>query len=206
MTEGNMSGADPMSDTLDFVKRLWSGMNVPGMPAMAAPTLSIEDLEQKITDLKAVESWLSVNMNMLRNTIQAMEVQRATIGALQSMGAAFQSAMGGGAEEKFAAAFWSALQPTQASPATAAEREPAGAPPTPKATVSAPAELAAQMTSPAAWWGILQDQFKQAVSSTITAPEAKATEAAVQSQAAPPKPAAAKSSPAGRKRKPAPKA
>lgn len=221
MTQGNTSGAGPMSDTLDFVKKLWGGMSVPGMPAMVAPTLSVEELEQKITDLKAVESWLSVNMSMLRNTIQAMEVQRATIGTLQSMSAAFQSAVDSSAEQKFdAAAFWASLQAEKASPAApgAKAADPASASEQPKATISAPNELAAQMVSPAAWWGILQNQFKQAVSNAIAEPEPAAatggaaaaakTPAAPRKPAARPaaKPAAAKSAPAARKRKPAPKA
>lgn len=220
MNQGNMSGAGPMGDTLEFVKKLWGGMSVPGMPAMVAPTLSVEELEQKINDLKTVESWLNVNMSMLRNTIQAMEVQRATIGTLQSMSAAFQSAVDSSAEHKFdAAAFWASLQPAKPAPAAAgakaAEPEPAPAPapaPEPKATVSAPDELAAQMASPAAWWGILQNQFKQAVSNAIAEPEAGAAAAATPAKpAAAPrkaaaKPAAAKAAPAAPKRKPAPKA
>jgi hypothetical protein len=219
MTQGNMSGAGPMSDTLDFVKKLWGGMSVPGMPAMIAPTLSVEELEQKINDLKTVESWLNVNMAMLRNTIQAMEVQRATLGTLQSMSTAFQSAVSG-AEDKFdATAFWSSLQPAKTSPAAppaaVAKPEPASAP-EPKATVSASEDLAAQMASPTAWWNILQNQFKQAVSNAITEPEPKADDAAATPKAsaatrkptaeAAPKPAAAKSSPAAPKRKPTPKA
>lgn len=220
MAQGNMFGAAPMTDTLDFVKKLWGGMSVPGMPAMVAPTLSVEELEQKITDLKAVESWLNVNMSMLRNTIQAMEVQRATIGTLQSMSAAFQTAVDSSTEKKFdSAAFWTALQAEKPVPAAAvvkpAEPEPV-APPAPKATISEPSELAAQMASPAAWWDVLQNQFKQAVSNAITEPEAetKATkpQTAPSKAAAKPaakstaKPAAAKSTPATAKRKPAPKA
>ncbi len=220
MAQGNIFGAVPMTDTLDFVKKLWGGMSVPGMPAMVAPTLSVEELEQKITDLKAVESWLNVNMSMLRNTIQAMEVQRATIGTLQSMTAAFQTAVDSSTEKKFdSAAFWSALQAEKPAPVAPivkpAEPEPV-TPPAPKATVSEPSELAAQMASPTVWWDVLQNQFKQAVSNAMVEPETetKATKppAAPSKAAAKPaaksaaKPAAAKSSPATPKRKPAPKA
>jgi hypothetical protein len=65
-----------MNDTLDFVKSLWGSMSVPGL---TAPTLSVEELDKKINDLKAVESWLNLNMSMLRGSIQALEVQRGTI-------------------------------------------------------------------------------------------------------------------------------
>src|SRR6476661_1019670 len=88
----NMPG---MTDTLDFVKNLWGSMNLPGtnMSGMAAPPLSTEDLDKRIADLKAVESWLNMNVTMLRGTIQTMEVQRATLSTLKSMGASMAEAM-----------------------------------------------------------------------------------------------------------------
>ena len=72
----NIPGMGAMTDTLDFVKNLWGGMSVPGMgiPGMVMPTLSVEEINKQIADLKAVESWLTLNMNMLRGTIQALEV------------------------------------------------------------------------------------------------------------------------------------
>ena len=108
-----------MTDTLDFVKNLWGGMGVPGM---TAPTLSVDDLDKKIADLKAVEAWLALNSSMVRGTIQALEVQRGTLAALKSMGDAFakaaeQPASGkdtsaAGAMPPFAdpAAWWNTLQ------------------------------------------------------------------------------------------------
>src|SRR5215212_7434460 len=86
MSKSNASsipGVGAMTDTLEFVKNMWSGMNIPGM---VIPTLSVDDINKQITDLKAVEAWLTLNMNMLRGTIQALEVQSATIATLQSMG------------------------------------------------------------------------------------------------------------------------
>ena len=73
----NIPGAAVMTDTLDFVKNLWGSMGVPGMaiPGITAPTLSIEELDKKINDLKAVEAWLNLNMTMLRGTIQAYRIQ-----------------------------------------------------------------------------------------------------------------------------------
>ena len=48
------------------------------------PTLDIEELDKRIQDLKSVENWLQLNMNVLRSTIQGLEVQRATLAALKS--------------------------------------------------------------------------------------------------------------------------
>jgi hypothetical protein len=92
-----MPGMGAMNDTLDFVKKLWGGMSVPGM---VVPTVSVDELQQKITDLKAVESWLNLNLTMLRNTIQALEIQRATLSTIQSMGAAMGAAMRPGEDGK----------------------------------------------------------------------------------------------------------
>jgi hypothetical protein len=75
-------GASGMSDPLGWIKRLWGSMQVPGM---VTPPMSLDELDQKIQDLKTVESWLNVNMSMLRGTIQTLEVQRATLSALQSL-------------------------------------------------------------------------------------------------------------------------
>ena len=44
----------------------------------------INELEKKITDLRAVENWLKLNLSMLSSTIQGMEVQLATIVTLKS--------------------------------------------------------------------------------------------------------------------------
>lgn len=96
-SKSGMPGSGGMADPLDFVKRLWGGMAVPGM---AVPTVSVDELNQKIADLKAVESWLNMNMSMLRSTIQAMEVQSATLTTIQSMGAMMGAAMKPGDDGK----------------------------------------------------------------------------------------------------------
>ncbi|MDO9218008.1 MAG: hypothetical protein Q7U14_12100, partial [Lacisediminimonas sp.] len=55
-------GSDPMGDTLGFMKNLWAGVKMPGM---TMPSLSVEDVNKQITDLKTVETWLGLNMSML---------------------------------------------------------------------------------------------------------------------------------------------
>lgn len=95
-----------MTDTLEFVKNLWSGMNVPGvgMPGMADATLSTDALDKKIADLKAIEAWLNMNTSMLRATIQGLEVQRGTLATLKSMSATMAQAMSQASEQAAAAA------------------------------------------------------------------------------------------------------
>ncbi|MFZ6766763.1 PhaM family polyhydroxyalkanoate granule multifunctional regulatory protein [Undibacterium sp. Di26W] len=204
-------GMNAMGDTLSFVKKLWGSMQVPGM---VAPPMSLDELDKKIQDLKTVESWLTVNMNMLRGTIQALEVQRATIAALQSLGESFaQHAQQAGAMAEQAAANFGAAGNTHADgssattsntkastshadwpmhPATTKEPEPDpdeevdeladDMPPETLASATSqeeekpeaqPAEnpvqsdASAQFVNPAAWWGLLQEQFKQAVSKAM---------------------------------------
>ncbi|TXF97196.1 PhaM family polyhydroxyalkanoate granule multifunctional regulatory protein [Massilia arenae] len=175
-----------MSDTLEFVKNLWGGMNIPGaMPGMGSmhmpgAALSVEDLDKKIADLKAVESWLNLNLSMLRGSIQALEIQRGTLATLKAMGDSMAQAMSqtGAASDAamapFAQFFTQAAQ--AASPAAAAKPSDSAAPPPPAPSAAAPdtpsppseAEASgAAMPAAVAWWNLLQDQFRQAVASAM---------------------------------------
>lgn len=170
----NISGSGAVTDTLEFVKNLWGSMAIPGIggPGMAAPTVSIDDLDKKIADLKAVESWLNVNMSMLHGTIQALEIQRGTLATLKAMGASFAAA----------------VQPPPAASNGAAKSPPAAASAPSPSSDAAPAEgegdaAAAAMPNPALWWNLLQDQFKQAVTAAMS-PEAIAGATAMAQDAA----------------------
>lgn len=179
----NMPG---MTDTLDFVKNLWGSMNLPGanLAGMSAPALSAEDLDKRIADLKAVESWLNMNITMLRGTIQTMEIQRATLATLKSMGASMAEAMrqSGVSTEKMAGMPFGAFfgQPAaDAGGAGAAQPGAGAAPQDPAAALGLPAALA--------WWNMLQEQFTQAVSTALTpADGAAGTAGAASAASAPP--------------------
>lgn len=175
-------GMASMNDPLGFVKKLWGDMQLPGM---VTPTVSVDELDKKIKDLKTVESWLNVNMNMLRGTIQAMEVQRATIATLKSMGESFAQQMNtASASAGFSAApeapksnpAWpmpaqdaESVKATKAPEPPKAESapEPKAAPAKAEAEATDKGESSAPFANPAAWWGLLQDQFKQAVSKAM---------------------------------------
>jgi hypothetical protein len=64
---------------------MWGGMGF-SLPNMVTPTLNVEEIEQKIKDLKAVESWLKMNLSMLQMTIQGLEMQCVTLNAVRAMG------------------------------------------------------------------------------------------------------------------------
>jgi hypothetical protein len=160
-----------MTDTLEFVKNLWGGMGVPGMSAsgasgLGAPALSTDELDKRITDLKAVESWLNLNLSMLRTSIQAMEVQRGTIATLKTMSENMAQALGQKGDQTASlppfAAFFNPAGVQQGGP------QQAGTPPVPGAQAGGGAAAPdAMMPAAVAWWNLLQDQFRQAVASAM---------------------------------------
>ena len=204
----SLPGFGAIAETMELVRNMWGGMGTPGVgiPGMVMPTLSVEEINKQISDLKAVESWLTLNMNMLRGTIQALEVQSATISTLRTMGEKFSAAVkpaepAPAPATGFSFPFGSAApaevkKPAAATPfATAPSPAPApAAASAPAPTHVAPVDAAAAPTAtgataplanPAAWWNMLQDQFKQAVSTALT-PEADGGTRAAMSKSANP--------------------
>ena len=79
-----MSGDEQNKDPLEFLKGMWGSMGF-AVPGMVTPTLDVNELDKRITDLKTVEGWLRVNLNMLQMSIQGLEMQRATLAAMQAI-------------------------------------------------------------------------------------------------------------------------
>lgn len=69
-------------DPFEMYRRLWGPLGVP-VPGMAMPTLDPQELDKRIQELKAVEAWLNMNLNMLRLAIQGLEMQKAGLAAMQ---------------------------------------------------------------------------------------------------------------------------
>ena len=191
-----MPGANAVGDTMEFVKSLWGAMKLPGM---SMPSLSPEDIDKQIADLKAVESWLQMNMNMLRSTIQALEVQSATLNALRSMGQSFANAASAAGASATGTtpppdgkpAFDSPFDKTARMPdAPAADGDGAAG------TFPDAAAMAAQFAAPAAWWNTVQEQFSNAVGQAL-APAKKTSKRRTAAKKTTPDKA-----PAARKRKP----
>jgi hypothetical protein len=161
-----LPGADAMTDSLEFVRNMWGSMKIPGL---AMPSISPEEINKQITDLKAVESWLQLNMNMLRSSIQALEVQSATMTALQSMSQSFAQATSPKTEASDKPIFESPFAAFTATP-----EKPAEAPePDSTSALPDPATLASQFANPTAWWNVVQEQFSQAVNKAVTPPAKK---------------------------------
>ena len=159
----------------DFLQNLAKGAAA-GMPAMpaalsgwVAPTMSVEELDKRIQELKAVQFWLEQNARAITATVQALEVQKMTLATLQGMNVAMGDMVGA-----FSAAS-PAAQPFKAQPQASAAPEPQPAPAAPapaaapkSAEAASPQADAAQaeakapgMVDPMQWWGALTNQFQQ---------------------------------------------
>ena len=104
-----MFGTIPeFNQSLEMLKNMWgqgvAGQNAGQFPFTADMSkaasgfgnafagLDIAEIEKRIKDLKSVENWLNLNLNVLKSTIQGLEVQQATLLALRSFGEAMGSA------------------------------------------------------------------------------------------------------------------
>ena len=78
-----MAEQTPPQDPFEMFRRLWGPLGVP-VPGMAMPTMDPKEVEKRIADLKSVEGWLAMNLNMVRIAIQGLEMQRAALEAMKS--------------------------------------------------------------------------------------------------------------------------
>jgi hypothetical protein len=139
----------------DFLKNLGKGAAgaAPASPlgGWVAPTINVEELEKRITELKAVQFWLDQNAVALKATIQALEVQKMTLATLKGMNFSMAD---------LANAF--KLKPTPA-PEAAPEPEPEPVLPPQAAAPEPQAESATPLpgvVDPLKWWGSLTEQFQ----------------------------------------------
>ena len=126
----------------DFLQNIakGAGQAMPNLTNWVAPTLSVEELDKRIGELKAVHFWLEQNSKALGATIQALEVQKMTLATLKGMN--FNMA-------EVASAL--TLEPAEAKEAKAREAKDGN---------GAPA-AATGVVDPLQWWGALTQQFQQ---------------------------------------------
>jgi hypothetical protein len=150
-----------------------AGQTLPSIGQWVAPTLDPAELERRINELRTVQFWLEQNARMIGTTVQALEVQRMTLGTLKSMNVQMGD-LGDALKARSMADMFQA-------PASAAAPTPAAAP----APAPAAAEAAATpAVDPMQWWGALTQQFTelatqamQATSEATTEAQARAAEA-----------------------------
>jgi hypothetical protein len=77
-----MTDQTPPQDPFELFRRLWGPLGVP-LPGMAMPTLDPAEIDKRIAELRSVEGWLTMNLNMVKFAIQGLEVQKAALQAMQ---------------------------------------------------------------------------------------------------------------------------
>jgi hypothetical protein len=82
-----MAEQEMPKDFFEFMQKMWNPMGFP-IPGMIAPTMNVEDLDKKIAELKAVETWLTMNTGIVQMTVKTLEMQRAGLESLQAAGKA----------------------------------------------------------------------------------------------------------------------
>ncbi|QTB98791.1 hypothetical protein JYG33_12430 [Alcaligenes sp. SORT26] len=91
-------GNNPLLRSMDMMAQAWKNMASGGAGELGSgmmPSLSPDDLDRRIRDLRAVESWLQLNLSMLGTTIQGLEIQRSTLAAIKAMAQQGTQAAGG---------------------------------------------------------------------------------------------------------------
>ena len=151
-----------------------AGQGQPKLPQLGhwvAPTMSVEELEKRIAELKAVQFWLDQNATALKATIQALEVQKMTLATLHGMNVNM-SEMAKAFSVKMPE---SAAAPMPAEPAKGRQfsglevpetsyqqREAKPTPAAAESTGSAPSGV-----DPMQWWGALTHQFQSIAASAL---------------------------------------
>lgn len=211
----------------DFLKNLAGASAtpsaVPGLPSLSswvAPTLSVEEVDKRIQELKTVQYWLEQNGHALKATIQALEVQKMTLSTLRGMNVRMEDLTS--AFTRAAAAPTAApVAPAAPAPAYRAAPEPQPAPePEPEAETEVDAGPEAEapdappqrakaaaaadgpgVVDPLQWWGALTQQFQQIASAALQDAAHLKAPAMAQASAGSPKKPAARKAPAAKKKK-----
>lgn len=112
-----MPDSNPSQDPFEMFRRLWGPLGLP-LPGMAMPTLDPQEVEKRIAELRSIEGWLALNLNMVRFSIQGLEVQKSALSVMQGGAPATAS----GAEEPGAPNAmpwpWAMMQQAMAQPKT----------------------------------------------------------------------------------------
>lgn len=121
------SGGFPFTpeQALEFMTKMWNpfGMPMPGFslpgagataaaptaspavgatfpnPASMFATLDPAELDRKIGELKVIENWLQMSLNLMQMSIKTMELQKASLEALRGNSSMSASSRSGGKPE-----------------------------------------------------------------------------------------------------------
>jgi hypothetical protein len=168
-----MSDANPFGKFVpgfDFLQNLAQGAagSIPQMPNPAswvAPTLNVEELDKRISELKTVQFWLDQNGKALAATITALEVQKMTLATLKGMNFNMGD-LANAFKLKAADTINSAMGNTKEALAEPVEpKKPAASKKTNAKTSTPPS--ATGLIDPLQLWGSLTQQFSHIASSAM---------------------------------------
>ncbi|MFY9326824.1 MAG: PhaM family polyhydroxyalkanoate granule multifunctional regulatory protein [Georgfuchsia sp.] len=121
-----MTDSTTTDDSMEFLRKMWGNMGIP-VPGMVVPTLDVGELEKRIADLKAVEGWLKMNLNMLQLHIQGLEMQCSTLHVMKNLGPGGDPAAANNPFSNPASWPWNVMQQmAAAATSTTAEQKPEG--------------------------------------------------------------------------------
>ena len=141
---------------------------MPSLGHWVAPTFSVEEIDKRIHDLRAVEFWLDQNAKALAATIQALEVQKMTLATLENMNLSLKDVA-----ESFK------IKPETVQAQAAPRAAKAAEPPVQETEPSAPTESKTGV-DPMQWWNSLTEQFTTIASSAVQDMAGQAAKAAEQ--------------------------
>jgi hypothetical protein len=150
----------------DFLQNLAQGTTqglpqLPGWSSWIAPTLSVDELDKRISELKAVHFWLDQNGKALAATIQALEVQKMTLATLQGMNFNMGEVANALKMKIAEPAPAAARKTTEAAPEAAAKAATKSTPKAaPEGDGNGAASTATAAVDPLQWWGSLTQQFQ----------------------------------------------
>ncbi len=162
----------PGYDFLQQLNKAGQGAALPPFSSWVAPTVSVEEIDKRIEELKAVQFWLEQNGKALAATVQALQVQKMTLSTLKGMNVNLQD---------FAQAFgaaapagnlsnWPMGATQKSAPGQAEAPKPQPAAEAEKAPAAAPHPMAEQAQQ---WWGALTQQFQQIAHQVLQDPAQK---------------------------------
>src|SRR5688500_13045727 len=70
--------ASTPQEMLEMFQRMLNPMAFP-MQSLLFPSLSVEEIERKIAELKNVETWLTANLSLLQLSIKMLEYQQSLL-------------------------------------------------------------------------------------------------------------------------------
>ncbi|MEJ7930409.1 PhaM family polyhydroxyalkanoate granule multifunctional regulatory protein [Ramlibacter sp. AN1015] len=174
MSDAQNFGFGKFVPGFDFLQNLAKGASdampqMPGLSSWVAPTLSVEELDRRISELRAVMFWLEQNGKALGATIQALEVQRMTLATLKGMDVTMSDLAESLKVTPQAAPPAPKSAPAAPSPSSAAAAPASAAPGAARTTSPAGGSdgSAAQLVDPLQWWGALTQQFQQIAATAL---------------------------------------